>query len=217
MLTSFSLSQYYDYYGFSPGFHQASDPLIFMPRWRHWPGSSPGPLDLGRGPLAAPDSGDPPRPRCRDDGDEQRRELRTQEALLRLGSKDPNMFGLYDPKIAKIYGKNGFWSIPIWRERYIYTPFTRDGLLPMILGEVLANSMSKSNILREVSGQLYSQRPLFQWPSWHATKWQKPKKHQCFSKICQKDWVSSLAEIALARKAHFCPVWKGCTVTFTTC
>jgi hypothetical protein len=45
---------------------------------------------------------------------------------------------------------------------YIYTPFTRDGLLPMILGEVLANSMGKSNILREVSGQLYSQRPLFQ-------------------------------------------------------
>ena len=44
----------------------------------------------------------------------------------------------------------------------IYTPFTRDGLLPMILGEVLANSMGKSNILREVSGQLYSQRPLFQ-------------------------------------------------------
>ena len=85
---------------------------------------------------------------------------------------------------------------------YIYTPFTRDGLLPMILGEVLANSMGKSNILREVSGQLYSQRPLFQWPSWHATKWQKPKKHQCFSKIRQKDGVSSLAEIALARKAH---------------
>ena len=85
---------------------------------------------------------------------------------------------------------------------YIYTPFTRDGLLPMILGEVLANSMGKSNILREVSGQLYSQRSLFQWPSWHATKWQKPKKHQCFSKIRQKDGVSSLAEIALARKAH---------------
>ena len=83
-----------------------------------------------------------------------------------------------------------------------YTPFTRDGLLPMILGEVLANSMGKSNILREGSGQLYSQRPLFQWPSWHATKWQKPKKHQCFSKIRQKDGVSSLAEIALARKAH---------------
>lgn len=92
-----------------------------MPRWRHWPGSSPGPLDLGRGPLAAPDSGDPPRPRCRDDRDEQRRDLRTQEALLRLGSEDPNMFGLYDPKIAKIYGKNGFWSIPIWRYTiYIY-------------------------------------------------------------------------------------------------
>ena len=72
----------------------------------------------------------------------------------------------------------------------------------MILGEVLANSMGKSNILREVSGQLYSQRPLFQWPSWHATKWQKPKKHQYFSKIHQKDGVSSLAEIALARKAH---------------
>ena len=60
-------------------------------------------------------------------------------------------------------GRMGFDPSPYGeREIYIYTPFTRDGLLPMILGEVLANSMGKSNILREVSGQLYSQRPLFQ-------------------------------------------------------
>ena len=69
----------------------------------------------------------------------------------------------------------------------------------MILGGLVANSMPTSNILREGSGQLQCQKPLFQWPPWHATKWQNQRNTRVFPKISEKDWISSLAKIAVAR------------------